>query len=896
VKTTGVRWMDILRLRWRSLSWRSRLEDELDDELRFHVESLVERFTADGLHPDEARRRAALEIGGIEAVKEYCRDRRGVSALENLGRDIVYAWRGMRKSPGFVLTAAAAIALGIGVNIALFSVVYSLMFRGLPVSDPDSFRNVHVATFGEGNRSGYGTRYNVSWHEFNYIRTAARTAEIGGLAEVEMSRRGDTRPIRAQLVSDNLLSLTGSRPALGRFFAREETSQPGSAAVTVLSHRVWQDRFAGAPDIIGQAVVLNRQPFTIVGVADERTMGPVLFVPDLWIPLSMQAVTRAGEPLIDSPTSGWIQVFARRKPGYSDDALSAEMQVLAQQALQPHLPKRTAQVSVEPGAYFNFPFVKQQFTPLFAIVTLAVSLVLIVACANVANMLLARGLTRRREIAIRLAIGAGRARLLQQLLTESVMLAVVGGAGGLLLAWGGARLLVFAVPAESIGRHQLDPSPDLIVLLATLGIALLTGLVFGLLPALSALRFDLTPALRTEGLEDHGPGGRRRLQNVLIGVQVAVCLVLLVNAGLLVRGFVHALRLDPGASTRNVLIAGFDLRQQQYTAGEAAHFMNRLREAMSSAPGVLSVSNAFVEPLHDQCGNMISIPDGDGSAARDVRTSCNEIGTDFFRTAGIRLLYGREFTPAEMFDAARVAVIDERLARDHFGSPATAVSATIRLGQTADSDHQIVGVAASVRALDLNQSTSGTVYTPMRGLRNNEGKLLVAYAGPAAGVDKAVRAAVASIDPNVTPHTKRIEESLRAALLPARIAAAAASVLGGLALILACTGVYGLVSFAVSRRRREVGIRMALGADRLAVMRLMVWQGMKPVLVGGIAGLLLASAGAQAVRALLYGISPFDPLSFGSTAFLLACVAAAAAVIPARAALRVDPAVTLKHD
>lgn len=895
MKTTGVRWIDMLRLRWRSLSRRNRLEDELDDELRFHFESLIERFTTDGLPPAEARRRAGLDIGGMEAVKENCRDSRGVSALENLGRDVVYAWRAMKKSPGFVLTAAAAIALGIGANIALFSLVYSLMFRALPVFDPDSFRNVHIATFGEGNRSGYGTPYNVSWHEFNYIRKAAKTAEIGGLAEVEMSRKGDARSARAQLVSENLLSLIGSRPVLGRFFAPEEASQPGSAAVTVLSHRAWQHWFAGTADIVGQTIVLNRQPFTIVGVADERTTGPVLIVPDLWIPLTMQALTRSGEPLIDIATSGWIQVFARRKPGYDDGALRAEMQVLARQSLQPHLPKRKAQVSVESGAYFNFPFVKQRFKPMFAIVTLAVSLVLIVACANVANMLLARGLTRRREIAIRLSIGAGRARLLQQLLTESVMLAIVGGAGGLFLAWGGARLLVGMIPAESIGRHQLDSSPDLIVLLFTLGVAVLTGLVFGLLPALSSLRFDLTPALKTEGLEEHGRGGRRRLQNLLIGVQVAVCLVLLVNAGLLLRGFTHALQLDPGQSTRNILITGFDLRQQQYTAEESARFMNTLRETIAASPGVVSVSNTFIEPLHDQCGNMVRIPDGD-TAAREVKTSCDEVGTDFFRTAGIRLLQGREFTQAEMFNTARVAVIDERLARDHFGSPMNAVGAVIRLGQRADSDHEIVGVAASVRSLDLNRLAYGRVYTPMRGLRNTEGKLLVAYTGPAGDIDKAIRAAVAFLDPNVTPHTKRIEESIRSALLPARMAAAAASALGGLALILACTGVYGLVSFAVSRRRREVGIRMALGADRVSVMRLVVWQGMKPVAVGGIAGLLLAGAAAQAMRAMLYGISPLDPLSFGSTALLLACVAAAAAAIPARGALRVDPAVTLRHD
>lgn len=895
MKTTGVRWLDVLRLRWRSLTRRGHVEEELDQELRYHYESVAESLMARGLPADEARRRAAVELGGFEAMKEECRDQRRVSLVENIAADVAYAWRGMKRSPGFVVTAAMAIALGIGANTALFSLVYALVFRPLPVSHPETLRNVHVQCFGEGNRSGYGTMYNVSWAEFHFIRSHARTADVGGIASASMSRKGDSRPVRAHLVSANLLPMLGATPLLGRFIRAEEAATPGSAAVAVLTYRAWQEWYAGAPDVVGRPLELNRSVFTIIGVADERTKGPVIEVPDLWIPLSMQALTRPGETLIDKPNHAWIQLFARRNAGYDDKALQAEMSLLAQQALQPHLPKRRAQVTVAPGAFFNYPFVRKNMGPLLAILFLAVTLVLIVACANVANMLLARGLSRRREIAIRLSMGAGRARLLQQLLTESVILSLAGAGLALLLAWTGAQALVGMIPADVTGPHQVDLSPNGTVLAYTLAVAILTGIVFGLLPALNALRFDLTPALRSEGLASADRRGRHRLQNILIGLQVAVSLVLLANAGLLLRGFRHATQLDPGQSTKNVLIAAFDLRQQQYTAEQASRFLNRLREDASALPGVSAVSASMVEPLHDQCGSVAKIVAPDGTVSPEIPTSCDEIAPDYFRASGIRLLHGRDFTNAEMFSETKVAIIDERFVQEKFHGQ-MALGRTVRLGFEPKDDHQIVGVVGRVQPLDMNGFGFAKVYTPLRGLRNTEARLIVSHAGGSSDIDKALRAAAASLDSNVTVSTRRIEESLSTALVPARMAAAAASALGGLALLLACTGIYGLVSFAVSRRRHEVGIRMALGASRATVLRLMLWQSMKPVVTGALVGLALAGAAAQLIRTMLYGISPLDPLSFFSTAFVLAIVAAAAAVIPARGAAGVDPAITLRHN
>ncbi len=892
--STGARWADMVRLRLRSLWRKSPVEQELDEELRFHIETLADKYEAQGRTRAEARRMASIEMGnGVEAIREECRDARGWNFAENLWRDVQYALRGMAKNPLFTLTAAGALALGIGANSAVFTLVYSLMYRPIPVAQPETMRNVHMATFGQGNRSSFGTQYNISWQEFHSVRAGTKSAELAGLAEVTMSRKDDPRPVRTQLASDNLLPLIGGRPELGRFFLPEEVRSPGSAAVTVLSYRMWRSRFGGDPGVIGKQVVMNRTPFTIVGVADERTTGPALLVPDVWIPLSMQALTRPGDGLIDNPRMGWIQVIGRVRPGYSDAAVQSELQGLFQNALASHTPSRKAAVTVAPAAFFNYPFIQQKSAPVIAVLFLAVGLVLVVACANVANMLLARGLARRKEIAIRLSIGAGRARLLQQLLTESVLLAVVGGGLGLLLALFGSRSVLAAMPLEYLERHQVDLNPDWRVLLFTFGVSVLTGIVFGLIPAWNSLRFQVSPNLKAEGLADAGRPKRQRLQFALIAVQAAVCLVLLVNAGLLVRGFRAAVTGDSGQAMRDLVTLSFDLRQQQYTGEQATRFIDGMREGLAGVPMVRSTATTFVEPLHQQCGTSIEVPTRTGGERRSQIVGCDEVGPGYLSTVGVRLLAGREFTQADQA-SGDVAIIDETLADLYFGGR-DALGKTVQHGPNGKLLN-IVGVARTTRTLDMGIDMKGKLYTPMRGARHLEAMLVASYAGPFSDVATQVRAVAARLDPNVTVQMKRVEESVKDALLPARLASAAAAALGGLALVLAATGIYGVVAFAVTRRRKEMGIRVALGADRSGVMRLMLWQGMQPVVVGAVAGLVLAGAGAQLIRSLLYGVSPFDPVAFAGMALVLALSGGLAAMLPARAALAVDPAVTLRQE
>ena len=404
----GSRLLNRLRMAWLAVARRRQLEEELDDELRFHFESTVESYIGGGATPDEARRRARLEYRGPEQIKEDCRDARGTRWLDNLRQDTGYALRGFARSPGFALAAAGTIALGISANAAVFSVLYTLTLRPLPVRDALGLKNVYVKVEGEGWRAQVGSQYFVSYTEFNYLREHSKTAQIAGVAEAMMSwKPGAEGTIRGQLVSENLLPMIGAHPRLGRLFTREDAAKPGSAPVVVLSYAAWQRYFGGAQDVVGKTMLMNRTPFTIVGVSDEQTKGPLVRLPDLWIPYTTQNAARPGEPFIDDPNAGWIQVFARPNAGTSDGAVSAEMAVLAQQAIEQSGSKRTARVTVPRATFLNAPGMVRNATPIAAILFLAVALVLLVACSNVANLLVARGLARQREIAIRLSIGAG---------------------------------------------------------------------------------------------------------------------------------------------------------------------------------------------------------------------------------------------------------------------------------------------------------------------------------------------------------------------------------------------------------------------------------------------------------------------------------------------------------
>jgi len=865
-------------------------------ELQFHLDARTDDLMRGGLTRPDAERRARLEFGGVASYKDEIREAFGLRLIDDLGRDLAYAWRSLRRTPTFAVTAAGAIAFGVAVNATLFSLVYALILRPLPVRDPGTIRNVFMETRGDGSRGTHGTQSVVSFAEFAFMRAHAHTAELAGISEAELSCKCTADgTLGAQLVSDNLLPLIGATPALGRFFTSEETATPGSQAVAVLSWSAWKNHFNGDAAIVGRSVTMNRTPFTIIGVADERTTGPLLMKPDVWIPYTMQALTREGDPFIRDANMGWIEILARRRPDASDATMLAELRVLGQQALTAHGSKQTAVVSMAPGAFLNDPTITREGLIPASLLFLAVTLVLLIACANVANMLLARGFARRREIAIRLSIGAGRQRLFRQFLTESALLGMLGGALGLTLSQLAVRLVVASIPASDIGPHQMNLSADWRIVLYTLVVSLLASLVFGIVPALRLLRDDLAPALKTDTLEPAPARRRVPLQSLLVAGQAGLCLLLLVNAGLLLRGFDRGLRMDRGLATGQVLIVSFDLRQQQYTPARAQQLLAQLRERAAVMPGVDAASLTTLTPFVSMSFDAAKAIDANGAPGQQFGVTDEHVGADFFQTMRINTVRGRGISGAELETGARVVVVDEELARTYYGG-LDAVGRRINPGGGRENDCEIVGVVSATHPISWARADRPKMYLPMRGLDYIGGHVLVHYRGAPEAIVAALRQGASELDPNVTATVTPIEHNVTSAMAPVRMAAAAVSTLGGLALVLACSGLYGVVSFTVGRRRREIGIRVALGADRARILRLVVGQGLRPMLAGAAIGIVLAAASARLLRAMLFGVSPIDPITFTATAALLCAAALVAALVPARAALRVDPAEALRHD
>jgi predicted permease len=863
----------------RKLTRRRRLEREMAEELAHHLQVRAEDLVRAGASPAEALRQARVEFGGVERYKEDLRDTRHFGLIEDFARDVRIACRNFRRSPLFALSAAGAIALGIAVNVAIFSLVYGGLFRPLPVRDPAGVRIVYVSMSGEGPRTAHGSRYFVSYSEFTFLREHSQTADLGGISEAGVTTPFAPSGLHAQLVSDNLLPLLAPLPALGRYLAAGETT------TIVLSYDAWQKYFHGE-NIIGRLVTLNRTAFTIAGVAPRNFAGPLVLKADVWIPIAMQPITRAGEPLINDPNAGWIQVMGRRRPGVSDSAMRAEMQVLAQQAVAAHSPAKRAAVILSPGALFNLPEVMRVTVPALGILFSIVSLVLLAACANVANMLIARGFSRAREIGIRLSIGAGKARLIRQLLTEHILLGLLGGAGGFVLSQFAAQTLLRLTPSP--GGIQIDVSPDWRIAAWTFLIALASGAVFGLPSALGMLRGDLTQSLRGDAFEAGAKRRGARLQNALIATQVAVSALLLITASLLLRAATRAIRLDPGQATTGVLIAKPNLRDLQYTPAQAGVYLDTLRARAAALPGVQAAALTGFEPILTTCGSVVLTKD-----SGDLGVECAEVGPDFLRVMGIRLLQGRAIEEADRRAGAKVALVDENFARRYL--PGNPLGRRLRLiGET--TDHEVVGVVVATRPLLFLKESRPLIYTPLSGLRNLEGRLVIAYEGPRAPLIAALRGAGAQLDKDTSMTITPIEDDVAMALSFVRLAATGVAALGGLALVLACTGVYGVVAFAVGRRRREIGVRIALGARPASVMRLLIRQSLRPIATGAAIGAALAAGGSQVIRAALYGISPLDPAGWAAALALLAAVAIAAAILPASSALRVDPAKTLRHD
>jgi predicted permease len=819
--------------------------------------------------------------------------------MDGLFQDLRYGVRMLLRSPGFTAVAVLALALGIGANAAIFSLINTVLLRPLPaVPDPDRL----VATI---VTSGAGSYNNLSYPD--YLDYRERNDVFSGmlghsLISVALGHGGQNDLLWGEIVTGDYFSVLGATPTLGRGFLPEEYRGEGSHPVVVIGHSLWQRRFASDPRIVGGTLTLNGRDFTVVGVAPAGFTGTEFALGmDLWVPIMMHDTVMPGsDDLITNRERRWMKTIARLNPGVTIPQASAAMAIASERLAREHPDtNRGVSMSVVAERQGQFPSEAWGGISVGAFVALAVvGLVLLVACANVANLLLARAAARRREIGIRLALGAGRFRLVRQFLTEGLFLALLGGCGAVLLTlWVSDLLLSFHPPIPF--NLALDYTPDGRVLLFTGAVSVLTAVIFGLAPALHASNPELVPLLKGEGGRAGAKRGRPSLRSLLVVGQVGLSLVVLVSAGLFLKSLKNAATIDPGFRTKDILVTSFDLGLLGYTEEKGRAFQSELKRRVEALPGVASAALLDDLPL-DYNWNTTGPILADGQPApadgRGIYGLVGVVTPGLFETLGIPLVRGRDFTEHDDANAAAVTILNETLA-GRLWPGEDPIGKRVRFGGVDAPTREVIGVARDARYKTLGEGPQPYLYRPVAQLYGSDLSLLVRSQGDPALLSDAVRREVRALDSRLPlSRLATMDEHMGFALWWTRMGAALASVFGALALVLAAVGLYGVLAYSVSQRTREIGIRMALGARPGDVVRLVVGDGLRLGLAGVGVGLLAGVLLGRVMSSLLYGVGSADPATFAGLALLLCATALLASYVPARRAARVDPMVALRQD
>jgi predicted permease len=824
--------------------------------------------------------------------------------METIMRDLRYGARMLLKKPGFTLVAVLTLALGCGANVAVFSLVDKLLVQGLPVREPATLVQVQSESL-----NPQLTFNEFAWADFLDYRARNQVfTDLTAFAQapVNLGEGDSLERVRAELVAENYFALLGVRPVVGRGFLPEENRAPGATPVAVLSYRLWQGRFGGDTQVLGRTVTLNERQYTIIGVAPASFKGVTLESPaDIWAPAMMlrqvQQSTPNDEWLIDRDAMVW-KVLGRLKPSVSQAAAQVGLDTVALQvrdAWMPesdrHLPfnersirlvhagKGLSSLRGELGEPLKF---------LFGIV----GVILLIACANVANLLLVRASGRRKEIAVRLALGAGRWRLVRQMLTESLLLAGLGGAAGIVLApWLVELLLAYQSKAGDLGM-VLASEVNWRVAGFGVALSLLTGVFFGLLPALQASRPDLIPALKDEGALRAARRSFTFSRRALIVAQVALSVVVLIAAGLFLRSLNKLFAIDPGFNPDNVLVSEIELPVSQYTEARVEPFFQQLSDRLRALPGVQSVVLAKYTPLSGTIGlNTVSIEGQPVKPDAMPIVDANHIGPGYHELMGIPLRQGRGFTEQDRKGAPGVVVVNEAFAEKFFPRQ-NALGQRISLGSNMPW-LQIVGVAHNVKAFSLQGEDRPQIELPLAQQGASHTQRVLVRVQDAAAVMPLVRREVRALDASLAFFkTTTLKADLRATIAVWRMAATLTSLFGLIALLLAAVGLHGVVAYAVNQRTREIGIRMALGAQAGDVLKLILREGVVLIGIGLALGIAVALATTRLIEGFLYGVKATDPLTYALIAFLLAFVALLACWIPARRATKVDPMVALRYE
>jgi predicted permease len=905
-----------LRSWWLSVSRRPRLEREMDSELRFHIESYCDDLVRSGMPPAEARLCAQVEFGSVEARKDECRDALGLRFVYELVADLRYAFRMLRRAPGFTAVAVLSLALGIGANTAIFTLMESALWKTIPVKNPKQLRLFSWV-------SGSHTVMNSLWGDSSSIPGAGSASTSFSYAVFKAMQRENTvfqsvfafKPISGitaivhgqahlatgEFVSGNYYESLGLVPVIGRPIVPADDAKTGAGAVAVISDAFWSREFGRDSAVVGEKIELNQFPVTIVGVNPPSFQGMETGGhPDVFFPLSMQPLivpvsfAKNGN-LLNDPDTWWLLIMGRLGPGVNEEKAQAALDLVLTQTVRDTLPNRRSRAQprlrLATGSR-GLDELRSQFRKPLLVLMALVGLVLLIACANLANLLLARATTRHREISVRLALGAGRWRIARQLLTEGLLLAGIGGTAGVFVGYG-LRNVIPRLLVDSWMPNSLEAQFDLSVLLLAIGITLLTGVLFSLAPAWQSARVEIHAALK-DGVRATMSLPKFVTGKALVILQVCLSVLLLVGAGLFIRTLANLRSTDLGFNPGRVLLFNLSPPRTRYEGAKSIVLFERIEEKVAAIPGVESASLSMQTLVANGTSTTTVAPkQSNGAAGQERKAWMNIVGSAFFRTMEIPLLYGRSFSAHDRASSPRVAIVNQQFARQFFPD-------TNPLGKVFGNgtEYEIVGICGDTKYSNIRGTVPPTFYLPYtQSPELGSMTFEVKTAAAQAGIVKAIREAVRSVDKDLPVSGVRTQiEQIDATISNERAFAALSFGLGLLALVLAAIGIYGIIAYAVARRTNEIGIRMALGAQSSQVLRMILRESLLLAAAGVVIGILAAAGLTRYVSAMLYGLKPYDPITIAVAVFAMLGVALFAAWWPARRASRLDPMAALRHE
>lgn len=897
-------WFSDSLARWRFRLRGSRFDQDLAEEMQLHLDLRAQEKQANGIAAEEAQAAARRQFGNTTQLRESSREAWGWTMLDTLQQDVRYGLRALAAHPGFTATAVLSLALGIGANTAIFGIINAVLLRSLPVEDPQRLVQIRIGD--------QGSFTNPIWEQIRDHQQAFSGVLAYSGQRFDLADGGESHLANGLWVSGDFFPVLGVPAMHGRVLSVEDDRR-GGPAVAVISYSFWQRNFPGESNVIGESIRLNRQTFEIIGVTPPWFTGLDKDKSyDVAVPLGNEPLLRTDRSALDNRSWWWLTVLGRLAPGQSLEQAQSHMTALAPEVFKATLPSNWP--SPAQGKYLKNSFVLKPaatgFSPtgnryrtaLFTLMAI-VGVVLLIACANIANLLLARAAARQREFSMRMAIGASRWRVIRQLMTESLLLSLLGAAGGFLFAIWGSRLLVRLI--STTGEPlEIDVSPDLPLLSFTIGVAVLTSVLFGLAPALRATRLGLNQVLKESARGAVLGSTRFHLGKALVACQIALSFVLLMGAGLFAGTLRNLLKVDAGFHPENVLRIAANVEQAGVAKPLRIRTYSDVLDRLRAIPGVVSASSALIAPISGRGWNDLIHPEGYTAKSQfDTMVFLNRVSPRYFETMGTPLLAGRDFSDQDDLHSPKVIVIDESAARYFFGSVNGALGKKIGLpqGPPGESDpeiHQVIGVVKDAKYYRINEEPRKAAYLafgqdpdPWPGVN-----FMARYSGPMDALLTSIRSVFAEVNRDISLQFRSFETQVNESLLQQRVIALLSTIFGSLALLLAMVGLYGTTAYTVARRHGEIGIRMALGAQRRSV----VWLMLRDVMVLLVVGLALGVAGSLAagrlIESLLYGVQPNDPARLAAALCVLAATTAVAAYLPARHAARLDPMKALRQE